>query len=204
MKWSDFLKTWDGTEAENRFGRVVILGLIGICVITSVAAWRAERSIVLVPPTLTNEVNITRSKASGEYKEAWGLYLAELLGNVTPANADFLKQAIEPILAPSIYHMVLDAMNEQINAIKMDRVAIMFRPQQVLYEADTDKVFVFGELTSQGPNSRPDVRRRTYEFQISIKNYRPRLDYIDVYADEPRTLQRLKATTHRQEGDHER
>lgn len=195
MRLSDFLKTWHGIEAENRFGRLVILGLLAIGVITSLAAWRTERSIVLVPPTLTHEVDITRSKASGEYKEAWGLYLAELLGNVTPATADFLKEAIEPILAPSIYRTVLDAMAEHIKAIQMDRVTISFRPRQVLFEEETNKVFVSGELTSQGPNSHPDVRRRTYEFVLSIKNYRPRLDYIDVYPDEPKTLQRLKATS---------
>jgi conjugal transfer pilus assembly protein TraE len=38
------------------------------------------------------------------------------------------------------------------------------------------------------------VKLRTYEFIIAIKNYRPRLEYIDVYPDSPRTLARLKAT----------
>ena len=58
---------------------------------------------------------------------------------------------------------------------------------------DSDKVFVTGELSSQGPNSKPDVRNRTYEFVLSIRNYRPRLEAIDVYADEPRTRERLEA-----------
>lgn len=193
MRLSDFLQTWDGHETENRFSRVIIIGLLVICVITSLAAWRTERSIILVPPTLNQEVEVTRSAASSEFKESWGLFLAELLGNTTPANADFLKVAIEPLLAPDIYRTVLDAMTDQIKAIKMDRVAISFTPRHVDYEAETNKVFVSGELKSQGPSSKPDIKPRTYEFIIAIKNYRPRLEFIDVYPDAPRTLERLKA-----------
>ncbi len=32
----------------------------------------AERSIILVPPSLTQEVEVTRSQASSEFKESWG------------------------------------------------------------------------------------------------------------------------------------
>ena len=193
MRLSEFLRTWEGLETENRFSRAIILGLLGVCVITSLAAWRTERSIILVPPTLTQEVEVTRTAASREFKESWGLFLAELLGNTTPANADFLKSAIEPLLAPEIYRTVLDAMTDQIKAIKMDRVAISFTPRHVVYEAETNKVFVSGELKSQGPSSKPDIKPRTYEFIIAIKNYRPRLEFIDVYPDEPRTRERLKS-----------
>jgi conjugal transfer pilus assembly protein TraE len=75
----------------------------------------------------------------------------------------------------------------------MDRVAISFTPRHVVYEAETNKVFVSGELKSQGPSSKPDIKPRTYEFIIIIKNYRPSLAFIDVYPDDPRTLERLKA-----------
>ena len=193
VRLSDFLSTWEGHEAENRFSRLIILGLLVVCVITSLAAWRTERSIILVPPTLTKEVEVTRTTASSEFKESWGLFLAELLGNTTPANADFLKTAIEPLLAPDIYRTVLDAMTDQIKAIKMDRVAISFTPRHVIYEAESNKVFVSGELKSQGPSSKPDIKPRTYEFIIAIKNYRPRLEFIDVYPEDPRTLERQKA-----------
>ena len=149
MKLSDFLETWDGHETENRFSRVIIIGLLVVCVITSLAAWRTERSIILVPPTLTKEVKVTRTSAFSEFKESWGLFLAELLGNTTPANADFLKTAIEPLLAPDIYRTVLDAMTDQIKAIKMDRVAISFTPPHVDYEAERGRM---GRGDSRNPS----------------------------------------------------
>lgn len=193
MKLSQFLESWRIVQAENRLHRVLLIGLVVSNAISALAALRTERAVVLVPPNLSREVEITRNEASGELKESWGLYLAELLGNVTPAAAEFIRSAIGPLLSADIYRSVMDAMAEQINALKMDRIAISFKPRQVFYEKDSDKVFVTGELSSQGPNSKPDVRNRTYEFVLSIRNYRPRLDAIDVYADEPRTRERLEA-----------
>lgn len=193
MKLTQFLESWRIVQAENRLHRVLLIGLVVSNAISALAALRTERAVVLVPPNLSREVEITRNEASGELKESWGLYLAELLGNVTPATAEFIRNAIGPLLSADIYRSVMDAMAEQINALKMDRIAISFKPRQVFYEKESDKVFVSGELSSQGPNSKPDVRNRTYEFVLSIRNYRPRLDAIDVYADEPRTRERLEA-----------
>lgn len=192
MKLRQLLDSWSIVQAENRLHRIVLVGLVITNGISALAALRTERAVVLVPPNLSTEVEITRHTASSEVKEAWGLYLAELLGNVTPATSEFISNAIAPLLSTTIYRSVMDALSEQINAIKMDRVATSFKPRQVTYEQETDKVFVSGELTTQGPNSKAEIRGRTYEFVISTRNYRPRLDYIDVYPDEPRTLERLK------------
>lgn len=199
MKLTHLLESWRIVQAENRLHRVVLIGLVITNGISALAALRTERAVVLVPPNLTKEVEITRNTASSELKESWGLYLAELLGNVTPATSEFIANALAPLLSTEIYRSVMDAMSEQISAIKMDRVATSFKPRQVSYERETDKVFVTGELTTQGPNSKAETRNRTYEFVLSTRNYRPRLDYIDVYPDEPRTVERLKALKQQQE-----
>ena len=77
----------------------------------------------------------------------------------------------------------MDALSEQVNALKIDRVATSFKPRQVTYEQATGKVFVTGELTTQRPNAKAETKNRTYEFLLAIYNHRPRLDSIDVYAD---------------------
>jgi conjugal transfer pilus assembly protein TraE len=199
VKLSQLLESWRIVQAENRLHRVVLIGLVISNTISALAALRTERAVVLVPPNLTKEVEITRNTASSELKESWGLYLAELLGNVTPATSEFIANALAPLLSTEIYRSVMDAMSEQISAIKMDHVATSFKPRQVSYEKETDKVFVTGELTTQGPNSKAETRNRTYEFVLSTRNYRPRLDYIDVYQDEPRTVERLKVLKQQQE-----
>ena len=98
------------------------------------------------------------------------------------------------LLAPGIYRAVTEALSEQIHALKVDRIAVSFRPRQVFYEKETDRVFVTGDHISQGPNSHPDIRSRTYEFRILFRDYRPLLDSIDVYADDPRTIDHQPST----------
>jgi len=86
---SDFLSTWRGLTLENRLHRLAVLGLIGTNLVIAVALLRAERTVVLVPPVLEGQVSVARANASQEVKEAWALFVAELLGNVSPAGAEF-------------------------------------------------------------------------------------------------------------------
>ena len=94
--------------------------------------------------------------------------------------------------AATIRAEVIEVMARQVNDIKLDRITTSFDPRSVLYEPETDKVFVHGVQTSQGPGGRPQGRNRTYEFRIAFANYRPRITHIDVYGGEPKTLDRLQ------------
>ncbi|MCV5185818.1 type IV conjugative transfer system protein TraE, partial [Escherichia coli] len=76
------------------------------------------------PFTLTEEAWVTKSNASQSYKEAWGFAFAQLLGNVTPGTVDFVKERITPLLSPSIYQDVIDAIEIQAQQIKNDRVTM--------------------------------------------------------------------------------
>ena len=51
------------TRPRTALAGVINIGLLVVCVITSLAAWRTERSIILLPPTLTKEVEVTRTSA---------------------------------------------------------------------------------------------------------------------------------------------
>jgi conjugal transfer pilus assembly protein TraE len=44
---------------------------------------------------------------------AWGLFMAQLLGNVTPGSTELILNALDPLLAPTIYQPVHDAVAEQ-------------------------------------------------------------------------------------------
>jgi hypothetical protein len=69
---------------------------------------------------------------------------AQLLGNVTPGTVDFVKERLTPLLSPSIYQDVIDAIEIQAQQIKNDRVTMRFEPRFVEYEPKSDKVFVYG------------------------------------------------------------
>lgn len=140
---------------------------------------------------------ISHDKIPG--KEAWGFAFAQLLGNVTPGTVDFVKERITPLLSPSIYQDVIDAIEIQAQQIKNDRVTMRFEPRFVEYEPKSDKVFVYGYSYVKGASSNEERSERSYEFAIKISNYAPVLDYIDTYVGKPRTKTVLEQLQRKEE-----
>lgn len=58
-------------QAENRLHRILLIGLLATNVITAFAALRTERTVIMIPPNLTEKVEISRQEASAQTKEAW-------------------------------------------------------------------------------------------------------------------------------------
>lgn len=186
MKIRDYLSTLKGVQNQNRWQHSAILGLGLTNGITALALLLRSTPVILVPPTLPGEVEIAKNQGSSTLKESWGLYLAELLGNVTPGNAAFIERSLGPLLDAGIYPEVMSILGKEVDALRMDRVSVRFKSREVLYDAMLDRVYVSGEQTSQGPGSAPESRPRTYEFRIGFRHYRPVIEHIDVYTGEPR------------------
>ncbi|WP_243839790.1 type IV conjugative transfer system protein TraE [Salmonella enterica] len=86
MNLKKYLKTWEGTQTENKWGRIFQGGLIAIVFLLVVQVFSKETIVTIQPFTLTEEAWVTKSNASQSYKEAWGFAFAQLLGNVTPGT----------------------------------------------------------------------------------------------------------------------
>lgn len=192
MDFKKYMKTWDGMQLLMKWERMVIITL-SLLLLLFAAMWasRSEK-IILEPYTLSQQAWVTEKEASRSYKEAWGLFLAQLMGNTTPQTVDFVKKRLGPLLAPSIYQQVMEAMDQQALQIKEDRVTIRFEPRFVSYEPDTDKVFVYGYSYERGPTGAERRRERTYEYSIKISNYAPIITNIQTYTGKPRTKKVLE------------
>ena len=190
MNFKKYLETFQGLKAENRWNRVVILGLLGLC-LGETAMLAVRPTVVTIKPwTLSQDAQITERSASQSYIEAWGLALAELLGNVTPSTADFIATRLGPLLDPSIYHEVIDAVQANAEELRNDRVSMRFEPRRVTFEKSTGKVFVTGtSYVRQGMSLESEkAMQRTYEFVIRISNYAPVITYIDTYQGRAKTV----------------
>jgi conjugal transfer pilus assembly protein TraE len=148
----------------------------------------APTPIILVPPTLDQAVTLTREQGSGALKESWGLYVAELLGNITPANALFIERSLGPLLASGVYREVMASVHQDLAALRADRVSIRFRALEVLHDPEQDRVFVRGETITQGPASPPQSEQRTYQIDLRFHHYRPVIEGLEVYPGGPRGL----------------
>ena len=188
MKLQRLIQTWNDVQEENRLHRwlLVALTLSNLCL--GILALNSDHTLVLVPPHLTEPVQLARNQASASLKESWALYIAELMGNVTPDNIEFIREALGTLLAADLYRSVLDGLWDQTQALKDERISLSFKPREVVYESETDRVFVTGTLVTQTPGGTPDRRNRTYEMTVDIEHYQPRIKSLDVYAEEPRVL----------------
>lgn len=187
MKFDVFMQSWQGTQLANRWQRLLIGALVLSNLLLAVAAMSRDTVVSIQPPTLSEPAEVSRKQASKTYLEAWGLYLAELMGNVTPGNVAFIREALEPLLAPEVYQPVVDVLEIQARQIREDRVTLKFQPRQVEYELATGHVFVTGYSLIAGPSGDEQRQTRTYEFDIEIEQYRPLLSWMDTYEGPART-----------------
>ena len=100
MNLKKYLKTWEGTQTENKWGRIFQGGLIVIVFLLVIQVFSKETIVTLQPFTLTEEAWVTKSNASQSYKEAWAFAFAQLLGNVTPGNRGLCEGAAHPATLP--------------------------------------------------------------------------------------------------------
>lgn len=187
MTLKDYLNTWEGLKSEAKITRIVLVSLAIALAAVSFYLVNKQEIVVLQPVTLGADAWITENKSSQSYKEAWALYLAQLTGNVTPTNLDFIKERLKPLLSPSIYGEVIDAMEMQAQSIKEDRVTMRFEPRSVHYEETSDRVFVLGKAFIKGALGPEKAETRTYEYQLKISHYLPLITLITTYEGNPRS-----------------
>lgn len=204
MNTSDFVKTWEGALTENKWNRIFNGALAAGVLILAYMAFNKEEIVVIKPETLGSEAWITRSESSESYKESWGLFFAQLTGNITPANVDFLKDRLKPLLSPKIYSEVIDTMEGQSKSIQDDRITIRFEPRFVEYEKTSDKVFVYGYSFVKGATGKEERTERTYEYKIHIANYAPMIIDLDTYAGKPKTEKVIEQLERKEEARRKR
>ncbi|KAA1053857.1 TraE/TraK family type IV conjugative transfer system protein [Azospirillum argentinense] len=181
MHLKEFLASWHGAKAENKFQRTANLGLLGVTLLLAINAIVKDKTVVIAPPELSKAVEISRSAANQDYLEAWSWSTSMLLGNVTPANADFVRKGLEPLLSPDIFHGVMKSVENTIADIKHNRITARFDPRKIIYERETAKYFVTGYRVVSGPAADEKREEATYEYTWTVRDFRPQLTSVTNY-----------------------
>lgn len=157
--------------------------------------------LVLTPPHMDKKMMIAWDHADQAYYETWGMYVATLIGNVTPktvtlvadALGTFIDAPIYPKLRNEILSLADDPVFQKANAINY------FAPDRTVFEIDetgTRKVFVVGQLVTSslepaamlnGPRTEP--KWVTYEWTMEMRMGRPWIVAYDSYkGNQPHTM----------------
>ncbi|WP_408580093.1 TraE/TraK family type IV conjugative transfer system protein [Burkholderia gladioli] len=154
-----------------------------------------ERDI-LVPPNLTERAEVGWESASQNYYKSWGLFIATMIGSITPRTAAFTAQQLEPFFDATLWPRVAT----QILSIADDPnyahngTLNVFTPRAVFWEPATAKVYITGLLdTTAYRNSALPVAEltATYEMRFVMRSGVPKATYFNSYTGEPRTLKWL-------------
>ena len=186
MTWNLFIENWKGKRSENTMLRLAGLMLVITNFMLVIFMTRQDAIITLVPPEINETYEVTQQDASVNFKKGWGLFVAELMGNVSPVNADFIVKALNPLLDTSIQGVMHQALAQQVEEIKKEGLSISFEPQRVAYERSSQKVYVSGSQVISGRNGDNIFNKRTIEIGVRIQNYRPRIFHIDAYNNKPK------------------
>lgn len=181
MKMSTYLSSWDGAIKENRFHRLALLGAMLVILIQSIALWRQDSTIILVPPQMEERGQISGSSASEAVQVSWGMYIATLLGNVTPQSVEVLATNVGQHLSPRMYRPVLTQLQEQVKTIQEEQITVAFVPTLARWESSLPGVVVSGEMITRGIRGGEKRMQRTYELKFVVQNYRVLLDDLRAY-----------------------
>lgn len=195
MQFKKLARGWESSLRQNVM-LIAVNGLLAVIIIILVISVTGKHErIVLVPPQLTAEAEIGWHDADQEYRKSIALYLATMVGNITPKTIDFTIEAISPYFAEKLY----PRLRTKLLALKNDPqfinspVATYFSPERIMYEQATDRIFVLGNLISMGVK-RKNVIPVTYEVIVEIKNGRPYVTYCESYKERnPHTIKWIQS-----------
>lgn len=188
-------KTWSLVKEGNQILLYAVLAQsIGLLILAYSVANRDER-VVLVPPSITEKTGISMTNADASYLQSFGVYVTTLIGNLTPKNINFVVEALSPIMSPESYALI----RKQLIALSKDTSfrnwvgSTHFEPTDVIYEADTKKVFVPGYMTDVNTTGKQTKTQIIYEMKIEIIHGKPIISNLISYVgSEPRTLKWLE------------
>lgn len=185
MQFQKLKQTWGDMNTENLVFRITTPLMALALVIAVIAVVTKSETVVIQPPNMSEEARIAVDDANAGFRKSYGLYVASLLGNVQPGSAEFLLATSEHLFHPSVYQQLRQKLTEQIRAIEENDMSTHFMPRNITYWEDTKRVVVFGKRVTQGRGEETSAEEVTYELEIEIDNYIPKVTYIDIYPGSP-------------------
>ena len=121
---------------------------------------------VVVPPSLSKTFWVSGDKASSEYLEQMGSFVAWLILDVTPSTIDWKKDILLGYVDPAQYGPLKTRQEVEAERLKRINAATAFAPQQLVASEDTQSLVVRGRLRTlvNGYETANDLKAYRIEF----------------------------------------
>jgi type IV conjugative transfer system protein TraE len=188
MKGSTYSTGFKQALERAKIQKYANIGLSIAVLLLTLMAFNQRERVVVVPPVVSDQYEISFNSANASYYKSWALYVSTFLGNINPGNATFVAEGLETSFSPELYKKMQQGILEQAEDLRLTGRALRFYPDRVMYEKKSQKTFVTGKqeiVSSSGAVKEQEV---VYEMQVQIQNGKPVVSQFEFYAGAPRTL----------------
>jgi conjugal transfer pilus assembly protein TraE len=142
---------------------VVILNLLG-----------SVRTVV-VPPSINKSFWVTRDKASSEYLEQMGSFVAWLVLDVTATSIDWKRDMLLSYVEPAAQGDLKIRQDLEASRLKRINASTYFAPQQLVPNEDSQSVVVHGRLRTLVNNLETAADLKSYRVEFAFSGGRMHL-----------------------------
>jgi conjugal transfer pilus assembly protein TraE len=150
----DFARHQNDLRAQRRANRVLgsIVGVLSLtvllCLAVIVSIAGSERTVI-VPPNIDRTFWVTKEKASREYLEQMGAYVAWLVLDVTPTTVDWKRNLLLNWVSPDRHAELKNRMDLEAERLRSNNASTFFLVQQLVADENRQSVVVTGRLRRQ-------------------------------------------------------
>jgi conjugal transfer pilus assembly protein TraE len=201
MKGSNYTKSFKDAMAATAVQKYANVAMAGALLLTSILAFNQRERVVLVPPIVHEQLEVSLASANAEYHKSWALYVATFVGNVNPGNSAFVADGLKMAFAPELYSETRQRILEQSEDLRVSGRSLRFFPDKVSFEKASAKTFVTGKQEIVSASGAIKEQEVVYEMQIKIRDGMPVVSAFDYYTGAPRTLEWLAKNSARDKRD---
>ena len=154
----------------------LLLNLVFGLSLASLSASRQLRVEVSVPPTLEKSFWVQRDKASREWIEQMGLFVAQLNLNVTPSSVQYQGNIVLSLVAPAARGDIKRSVDMNVARVQRSSIATFFTPRESVFDAkNPNRVAFKGDLTTVLTDKTVNKRPITYVVAFELQDGTQRL-----------------------------
>ncbi|WP_297501662.1 TraE/TraK family type IV conjugative transfer system protein [Ferrovum sp.] len=176
--------TWENSIKANMMLSASNVIMACIALFAAYASLTSHERVVIVPPGINQATSVGWADADATYYKAFGMFIATLIGNITPANVEFVSKSLSGYMDSAVYSDVRKKMIALADSREFRETAgaTKFVPTAIAYEPDTNKVFVAGQMTVVTAQSSTKIADDlTYEMVVKMREGRPVITAITSY-----------------------
>lgn len=174
MLKKQFFSNWASLKSENGSCRMVALGLTAAVIVSNLANYYLykEKTVVVIPPNVNKEFQVSGNELSRSYIEQIGYFLSDRVLSVSPGTVDSSFDSIVPFLttSPDAIKTIREGLAEQAQAIKENDMFQVFYPMKVNINDKANKFAVEGSLRKMSGNNPISASKATIIFSFTVEN----------------------------------